>query len=162
VVTEYGVADLRGKTDSIVIQSMLAIADSRFQEELLRRAKDAGKIASEYEIPGSCRENFPERIEAALAPARDEGLLPTFPFGTDLTEPEQRLVLALGRVRSASSSKWQIARMLARGMKAGKVSDADAVCLTWMGVSPPLKFRDRVYRALVRAALLEQTRHDNM
>ena len=42
VATEYGVADLRGKTDRNVIAAMLAITDSRFQDELVRQAKDAG------------------------------------------------------------------------------------------------------------------------
>ena len=41
VVTEYGVADLRGKTDRDVIAAMLAVTDSRFQNELLRQAQDA-------------------------------------------------------------------------------------------------------------------------
>ena len=45
VVTEYGVADLRGKSDRDVIAAMLAITDSRFQDELMRQAKDAGKTA---------------------------------------------------------------------------------------------------------------------
>jgi acyl-CoA hydrolase len=44
VVTEYGIADLRGKSDRDVIVAMLAITDARFQEGLLRQAKDAGKI----------------------------------------------------------------------------------------------------------------------
>src|SRR5215472_14678444 len=39
VVTEYGIADLRGKSDRDVIAAMLAVADSRFQDELLRRAR---------------------------------------------------------------------------------------------------------------------------
>src|ERR1700674_2926113 len=41
VVTEYGVADLRGKADQDVVAAMLSISDSRFQPELLRQAKDA-------------------------------------------------------------------------------------------------------------------------
>jgi len=45
VVSEYGIADLRGKSDEEVIAAMLAIADSRFQDALLRQAKAAGKIA---------------------------------------------------------------------------------------------------------------------
>ncbi|MFA5496020.1 MAG: acetyl-CoA hydrolase/transferase C-terminal domain-containing protein [Porticoccaceae bacterium] len=44
IVTEYGIADLRGKTDAEVIAAMLAISDSRFQPELLRSARLAGKI----------------------------------------------------------------------------------------------------------------------
>src|SRR5262249_4993588 len=43
VVTEYGIADLRGRTDEECIAALLDIADSRFQEELLAKAKVAGK-----------------------------------------------------------------------------------------------------------------------
>ena len=73
VVTEYGIADLRGKTDRDVIAAMLAVADSRFQDELLRRAKDAGKIEQGFELPAACRDNTPERIARALAAAREAG-----------------------------------------------------------------------------------------
>src|SRR5438876_4671264 len=83
VVSEYGIADLRGKTDRDVIAAMLAIADSRFQDELLRRAKDAGKIEKSFELPAACRDNTPERIARALGEARE--LLPPFPFGSDFT-----------------------------------------------------------------------------
>ena len=102
VVTEYGVADLRGKTDRDVIAAMLAVTDSRFQDELLRRAKDAGKIEKAFELPAACRDNTPERIARALAPAREQGLLPLFPFGTDFTETEQRLIPALQLLEAAS------------------------------------------------------------
>ena len=44
VVTEYGVADIRGKSDTDVIAAMLQVADLRFQDELARQAKDAGKL----------------------------------------------------------------------------------------------------------------------
>src|SRR5260221_6113001 len=43
-VTEYGVADVRGKSDADVIAAMLQVTDSRFQAELARVAKDAGKL----------------------------------------------------------------------------------------------------------------------
>jgi len=32
VITEYGIADLRGRTDEEVITALVEIADSRFQE----------------------------------------------------------------------------------------------------------------------------------
>ena len=51
IVTEYGVADLRGKSDADIIAAMLAVADSRFQAELARQAKDAGKLPKNFEIP---------------------------------------------------------------------------------------------------------------
>src|SRR6202171_1715419 len=50
IVTEYGVADLRGKSDAEVIAAMLAVADSRFQSELTRQAKDAGKLPKQFVI----------------------------------------------------------------------------------------------------------------
>src|SRR6202158_3503382 len=94
-VTEYGVADVRGKSDADVIAAMLAVADSRFQAELARQAKDAGKLPKNFEIPAAHRDNHPDRIAAALKPAREAGLLPPFPFGSDFTGVEQRLISAL-------------------------------------------------------------------
>ena len=57
-VTEYGVADLRGKSDADVIAAMLAVADSRFQGELARQAKDAGKLPKNFEIPPDASRKF--------------------------------------------------------------------------------------------------------
>jgi len=104
IVTEYGAADLKGKSDADVIAAMLAVTDSRFQAELARQAKDAGKLPQNFEIPPAHRENFPERIASALKPAREAGLLPSFPFGSDFTEIEQRLIPALEILQVAQRS----------------------------------------------------------
>jgi acyl-CoA hydrolase len=113
VVTEYGIADLRGKTDRDVIAAMLGVADSRFQGELLNQAKAAGKIEKSFEVPAAYRDNTPKRIERALGPARTAGLIPPFPFGTDFTQIEQRLIPALTSL--ASASPIQIVSFLMRG-----------------------------------------------
>src|ERR1700688_504759 len=115
VVTEYGVADLRGKSDADVIASMLQVADSRFQNDLMRQAKDAGKLPKNYEIPPAHRENFSERIGAALKPARDAGLLPSFPFGSDFTDAEQRLIPALQILQDAQRFPQRLPGMLWQG-----------------------------------------------
>src|SRR6202042_1306576 len=115
--TEYGIADIRGKSDRDVIAAMLAITDSRFQDELLRQAKDAGKIERSFALPKSARDNTPEAIVRALKPAADAGLLPPFPFGTDFTAIEQRLMPALQILKSASP--MQLAALLMRGLSAG-------------------------------------------
>jgi hypothetical protein len=99
VVSEYGIADLRGRTDEEVARALVEIADSRFQEELLQEAQRAGKIATEYRIPDWCRGNQPERLETILAPGRARGLFPSFPFGTDLTAEEVVLKKALERLK---------------------------------------------------------------
>ena len=149
IVTEYGIADIRGKSDRDVIAAMLAITDTRFQDELLRQAKDAGKIERSFALPDSARSNTPEAIERALRPAADAGLLPAFPFGTDFTEVEQRLIPALEKLKSASPGA--LAGLLLRGLGAHAQKDED--CLDRLGLAHPKTLSDRIYAALVRGAL---------
>jgi len=42
-VTEYGIADLRGKSDEDCVIAMLALADARFQDRLAAQAQATGK-----------------------------------------------------------------------------------------------------------------------
>jgi len=107
-ITEYGVADLRGKTDSEVIVAMLKIADSRFQEELLAEAKAYGKLAKDYELPAAFRNNFPDRLEEVLAAQRKNGHFPPFPFGHDLTPEELVLGKALKKMKAAVENKMEL------------------------------------------------------
>ena len=151
VVTEYGIADLRGKSDAEVIAAMLCVSDSRFQDELMRQAKAAGKLPQGYEIPSAYRANMPERIARALAPLRDKGLLPQFPFGTDFTGIEQRLIPALQRLKEASASPAALLALAWRGLSADDADDAE--CLMRMGLDVPATMRERVYRLLLRGAL---------
>jgi hypothetical protein len=153
-ITEYGVADVRGKSDADVIAAMLAITDSRFQEELARTARDAGKLPKDFVIPAAHRENTPQRISAALKPARDAGLLPSFPFGSDFTEVEQRLIPALGILQDAQHAPLHMARLVGRGWTRTPTA-ADEECLARLGLDRPKTFAERMYRALVSAALEE-------
>ncbi len=155
VVTEYGVADLRGLSDAETIAAMLAVTDSRFQDELLRRAKDAGKIAANYEIPAAHRENYPERIARVLGPAEDTAILKMFPFGTDFTPTEQRLLPALTKLKYASASRRQMARLALCGHIAGPPDEATTECLERMGLRHPTGLKERLYRAILHAALDE-------
>jgi hypothetical protein len=152
VVSEYGVADLRGKSDQQVIAAMLSIADSRFQSELMRAAKDAGKLPGGYEIPAAHRENTPEKIARLLTPLKGRGLLPAFPFGTDFTPVEQRLLPALAVLKDSSWAR--LARLAFSGLFAADVpGGGDA--LKRMGFDHPAAIADRIYRLLLRAALAQ-------
>ena len=151
VVTEYGIADLRGKSDREVIAAMLSVADSRFQGELLARAKHAGKIERSFELPPAWRDNTPDRIARALEPTRAAGLLPRFPFGTDFTATEQRLLPALARLRA--SSPLQLARLAARGAVSAAPTALDRDCLARMGVEKTSHPVDLMYAWLLRGAL---------
>lgn len=98
VITEYGIAMLRGKTDEEIIQELLNVSDSRFQADLLAKAKQAGKIAQDYTIPAQFTKNLPEKLESALKPFRQQKLFPAFPFGTELTDQELAIAKALKKV----------------------------------------------------------------
>ena len=146
IVSEYGIADLRGKSDEDVVAAMLAITDSRFQNELLQRAKSAGKIATTYEIPAAQRHNRPERIAAALEPLRLRGLLPAYPFGTDFTALEQRLIPALERLQAASP--MELTRLAISGRVPG-----EGEAMARLGLTHPANATEFLYRALIRGAL---------
>lgn len=107
IVTEYGVADLRGQSDSEIIKRLINIADSRFQSELLEFAKNHGKLERDYRIPFEARNNTPERLQQALAPLSQVGLLPTYPFGTELTEQELALGASLRKIKALSEEPGQ-------------------------------------------------------
>ncbi|HEY1979815.1 MAG TPA: acetyl-CoA hydrolase/transferase C-terminal domain-containing protein [Xanthobacteraceae bacterium] len=148
IVTEYGIADIRGKSDRDVIAAMLEITDSRFQDELLREAKDAGKIERSFKLAKASRDNTPGAIERILKPAADAGLLPPFPFGTDFTAVEQRLIPALEVLKTASPGK--LATLFLRGLPP-RADGKD--CLDRLGLAHPKSASEWLYAALVRGAL---------
>ena len=148
VITEYGIADLRGRTDCEVAKALINIADSRFQAELLAQAQAAGKIEPGYEIPQAHRNNLPQRLAQLLQPAMDSGLLPAFPFGSDLTEMEQALGKALKAVqkRAAGSNKLALAW---RAFTAPPPPATAQPYLERMGLQQPGSLQDKVVRALL-------------
>jgi acyl-CoA hydrolase len=105
IVTEYGIADVRGKPDKDVIAEIINVADSRFQNQLLEQAKKAGKIPMDYQIPEEYRNNTPEKIAALLKPYQKHGVFQTFPYGTDLTHEEIVLGGALKGLKSLISPR---------------------------------------------------------
>jgi len=152
-VTEYGVADLRGRTDAECIAALLAIADSRFQEPLLRQAQRAGKIAADYRIPEAQRHNLPQRLAAALAPQQKAGRLPQLPFGCDVGEADRALMARLGRLKAAGES-WGGRLRLLRSLAAPAPADAPevAAALRYLKLEQPTDAGERRLARLVRAA----------
>jgi hypothetical protein len=145
VVTEYGIAELRGKSDEEVVAAMLEVADTRFQEELLREAKEAGKIAASYEIPERFRANLPERIRDAHAPFHAGGALPEYPFGTDLTETEQALARALRTLKRTLSGGLHLPE-LGDLKKTVDIPDAALPYLERMGLAQPEGLEQKIMR----------------
>ena len=94
-VTEYGVADSRENPTPKPSRRCSAVTDSRFQAELARSPRMPANCRRILKFRPRIARIFRNAIAAALKPAREAGLLPSFPFGSDFTEVEQRLIPAL-------------------------------------------------------------------
>lgn len=147
VITEYGVADLRGQPDSEVIKRLIAVADSRFQDELVREAKAHGKLEAGYELPERYRHNLPQTLEAKLHPWAEAGLLPDFPFGTDLTDDELHIVRALKKIKHATQHPGELLTMAIRSLWESK--EAPLPYLERLGLAETHSFKDAFVRRLL-------------
>ncbi len=97
VITEYGIAHLRGKTDEETIVALLNITDSEFQENLLQIAKNNGKIKKNYKIPKQYTNNNPKAVKDFIE--SNSQTFPPYPFGSDFTPVEERLSLVLSQLK---------------------------------------------------------------
>ncbi|WP_426699701.1 acetyl-CoA hydrolase/transferase C-terminal domain-containing protein [Rhodanobacter sp. Col0626] len=152
-VTEYGVADLRGKSDSECIEAMLAISDARFLDALCAEAKAHGKLAADFVIPEAWRRHRPRYLREALAPLQQKGLLPTFPFGSDFSDVEQRLLPALTWLKAGTGNWRGRLRLLRSIIRPGPVAEGEAEALARMGLAAPQSLADRLQQRLLQTAL---------
>lgn len=147
IVTEYGVADLRGRVDRDTVAAMTGIADENAQGSLIAEAVAARKLEIGHRPK---RWNSRVALEVALEPFAD--VLPAYPFGTDLTEDEQRLAPALRRLKEHDGDWPAMARLLFRGLR-GEPEAAHASALGRLDLERPRSLTDRMTRALVLGAL---------
>lgn len=154
VVTEYGVADVRGKSESETVKSILKIADSRFQPELLSRAKKAGKVENSWQIPEANRNNPPEQLIENLNLKENKDLLPPFPFGSDFTTDERRLLPALELLKEKRHSRIALFYLMLKGFLS-KTNRAELrACLERMQLYEPDSLKAYCYKYVLIGALL--------
>lgn len=116
VVTEYGIAYIRGCTDQEIIKRILNITDSRFQNELMNWAKKVGKLDKQYQIPKAFTNNYPNTYLNVIKKYKAKGFYNVFPFGTDLTEDEIVIGKALKSLKNDLSSKVKLLKTLFKGL----------------------------------------------
>jgi len=149
VVTEYGIADLRGQTDAEVIARLLAISDSRFQPGLMEQAKKAGKLAQDFELDARFTQNTTQRLEALRG--RHARLFAEYPLGSDFTAEEKDLLRALNWLKS----KFKLSEALELGKAALDAPGPERYPehLRRMGLSEPDGLKEDLYQRLLLAAL---------
>ncbi|MEM0953031.1 MAG: acetyl-CoA hydrolase/transferase C-terminal domain-containing protein [Pseudomonadota bacterium] len=150
VITEYGAADLRGKTDAEVIAAMLGVADSRFQGELMERAKSEGKLPTEYRLPRAYTHNTPERLRAVYEANRD--CFPEFPLGSDFTYTEEMLLRALVWLK-ANVKPSGLLEMARSGPADEQTRQHFHPHLQRMGLEEPQSLKEKLYQQLLLKAL---------
>src|SRR5262249_2015398 len=154
IVTEYGVADIRGKSDRDTIAAMICVADGNFQHQLKASAQRAGKIERSFSLPSHAAANRLQRLQEALGPAlgpgRGGGLLPAFPLGSDMTDVEESLTNPLLALKRAPYP--ELLRIFLAGSSRRPPIASETVALERMGLAAPRNLKERALRALVLGA----------
>jgi acyl-CoA hydrolase len=153
VVTEYGIADLRGRTDREIVEALVGIMDARFQHTLVADAKRAGKLPRNWQIPDAARANTPEQLTRKFAPWRERGLFAELPFGTDFTAEEVVLAKALRGLQAATRTWPGRVRTVVDALFHGRPDASMQPHLTRMGLAKTSSLAESMQRRLLTTAL---------
>lgn len=149
VITEYGIADLRGQSDEQVYLQLIRIADSRFQPGLLKQAQKAGKVDPGFRLPEDWCGNTPEAVRSVVAGTGQEQLFPAFPFGRDFTDEELTLGKALKTLKAATATRRGKLATLWHAVRARDEHDRYGTLLARMGLERPAGLREKLDQRLL-------------
>lgn len=127
VITEHGIADLRGAADEHCVHAMLALTAAPFHASLVASAKAGLKLDAGYVLPRALAGNTMQNLHRKLAPFRKSGLLPDYPLGCDFTETEQRLVRALSWLKSVTARTPSKLKTILQSLRASPMDDPQAI-----------------------------------
>jgi acyl-CoA hydrolase len=149
VITEYGIADIRGRTDEEVALALIHISDSRVQESLLQQSIAAGKVRADYQIPERFRHNLPERYQTVLKAFKSRKFFQPFPFGTDLTQEEQRIGKVLKHLKALKKSRSKLIGFILGSLFTGKCPDKFLPLLDRMDLRSPANMKERLFQKML-------------
>jgi acyl-CoA hydrolase len=148
VVTEYGIADLRGKTNEEVATALINISDSRFQSELIAQSQKAKLIGADFTLQNRFSNNLPGRYVKVLKKFKQQDHFKPFPLGGDLTDVELQLAKALKRIKKQSQSRFFVLTILKSLLTPTPSGDFKAP-LERMGLDQVQNFKEKIYRKLL-------------
>ena len=155
IVTEYGIADLRAKTDEEIGIALIQVADSRFQAELIDTLKKAGKLHKNYELPEAYRANYPEKLISILGEWRKKGLFPAFPLGSDFTSEEIALGKSLKDIKAIMSNPRSMVKAVIRSFVHKVDAEEAKPFLERLSLSHPDSTKDKILQHLLLLELEE-------
>jgi hypothetical protein len=97
-------------------------------------------------VPEPWRHNTPAALDARLHPWSQAGVLPAFPFGTDLTADELHIVTALKRLKRATQHPVELVTLALKSLWEGK--EAPPAYLERLGLAEADSFKTLFIRKL--------------
>ena len=155
VVTEYGIADLRSKTDEEIAIALIQVADSRFQKALLKEMKLKGKVRENYVLAPLYTQNYPEKLTSLLNTWRAKGYFPAFPLGTDFTDEEIALGKSLKDLKSVMSNPKSMIKAVIRSFIHKVDADEAKPFLDRLSLNHPESTKDIILQHLILLELEE-------
>jgi len=153
-VSEYGVAATRGRPDSEVIEAMLAIADSSFQDALQEKALKARKLPAGFRLGDDARNNTRAALQDIFSREKLRPHFPGYPLGTEFTVTEQKLAEALVWLKHSMARPGPRLQTFVAAMLSGKHKE-HAAALARMGLDNPSGLANRLKARLISHALGE-------
>ncbi|WP_020409006.1 acetyl-CoA hydrolase/transferase C-terminal domain-containing protein [Hahella ganghwensis] len=154
VVTEYGIADLLGKSDKDVYIELIKVSDSRFQDQLLEQAKKIGKVPADYELPLKYRQNTPEKIQQLYRKYNGMGYFQPFPFDCSFTDDELRLGKALKSLKAKTATKLGLIKCLLKAMTIKSVPAELEPLMHRMKLNAPSDFKEKLEQRMLAGELM--------
>ncbi len=121
---------------------------------MLEKAKRAGKIPQDYQIPPHYLHNTPGRIQARLAKYKKMGLLPDFPLGTDFTEEEIILGRVLKGLKLRLSTKGDLMKTIVKAMTVGAAPETAKRYLARLQLDQPTSQKEKMIQKLIVSELV--------
>ncbi|HEX5693360.1 MAG TPA: acetyl-CoA hydrolase/transferase C-terminal domain-containing protein, partial [Arenimonas sp.] len=150
-ITEYGIADLRGRSDQDCTRAMLAITDAAHQPGLVQAAQAGKKLPRDFSLPSAWADNRRESLSRRLHALRRNGVLPDYPMGSDFTPVEERLAKALGWLKARSARPRDRIGLVVRALASRSTPDPEA--MQRMGLASPSGLSAHVEARLLAYAL---------
>ena len=152
VITEYGIADLRGLSDEDCIKQMIVVADSAFQESLRAEAVKYNKLSADWVIPEAYRNNTPASLKNNHNKLKAMGQFPEYPFDSDFTDLELDIIQALQYLKGQSSTWHKKLKLVYKAWRHKPTVDSNAA-LKRMGLDKPQNREEKLPAMLLAYAL---------
>jgi acyl-CoA hydrolase len=155
VITEYGIADLRGQADEECIKRMISIADSEFQEQLRQEAIKNNKLSKDWVIPSQFRQNSHAELKRKTAGYNSEEFFPEYPFASDFNKDELVLITALKYLKANTNTTFKKLRTLLKAYTTAVDEKPLEPYLERMKLTKPVTIEEKISNRLLKLALAQ-------